>query len=132
VIGLDSNVVVRYLAQDDARQARLATQLIEHELSHREPGYLSLPALAEVVWVMVRCYKADRAMVARVVERLLSVPQIRVQATEEVREALRAYDAGKVDFSDALIAALGLRAGCTHTATFDLAAGREPGFALVK
>jgi predicted nucleic-acid-binding protein len=132
VIGLDSNVVVRYLAQDDARQARLATQLIEHELSHREPGYLSLPALAEVAWVMVRCYEADRAMVARVVERLLTVPQIRVQSAEDVWEALRAYVAGKADFSDALIAALGLRAGCTSTATFDVAAGREPGFALVR
>lgn len=132
MIGLDSNVVVRYLAQDDGRQARLATQLIENELSDRQPGYLSLPALAEVIWVMVRCYDADRATVARVVERLLTVPQIRVQSAREVWEALRMYVAGKTDFSDALIGALGLRAGCTGTATFDVAAGREPGFVLVK
>lgn len=73
MIGLDSNVVVRYLAQDDARQAAVATRLIERDLTGREPGFLSLPALAEVVWVMVRCYDADRATVARVVERLLVV-----------------------------------------------------------
>lgn len=130
MIGLDSNIVIRYLAQDDPGQAQLASRLIEQQLSDRQPGYLTLPALAEVVWVMVRCYDADRPMVERVVERLLTVPQIRVQAAEEVWLALRTFATGKADFSDALIAALALRAGCTHTATFDLAAGREPGFAL--
>lgn len=132
MIGLDSNVVVRYLAQDDARQARIATRLIEHELTDQEPGYLSLPALAEVVWVMVSCYDADRSLVARVVERLLTVPRIRVQCAGEVWEALRAFKEGGAGFSDALIAALGLRSGCSHTATFDVAASRESGFALLK
>lgn len=132
MIGLDSNVLIRYLAQDDPRQARLATRLIEHELTDQEPGYLTLPALAEVVWVMVSCYGADRATVARVVEQLLTVPRIRVQCASDVWDALRAYEAGKADFSDALICALGSRAGCSHTATFDVIASRESGFALMK
>lgn len=132
MIGLDSNVVVRYLAQDDARQAAVATRLIERDLTEREPGFLSLPALAEVVWVMVRCYDADRATVAHVVERLLTVPQLRLQCAEQVWAALRAYVVGRMDFSDALIGALAAHAGCSRTVTFDLAASRAPGFAALK
>jgi predicted nucleic-acid-binding protein len=132
VIGLDSNVVVRYLAQDAATQAAAATRLIEKELTERQPGYLSLPALAEVVWVMVSCYGADRGTVQRAVEGLLSVPQLRVQDAEQVWRAVDAYARGKADFSDALISVLALDAGCRCTKTFDGVASREPGFELLR
>jgi predicted nucleic-acid-binding protein len=131
VIGLDSNVVVRYLAQDDAPQAAAATRLIE-QLSDREPGYITLPALAEVVRVMVRCYGANRGTVQRVVEGLLSMPQLQVQHAEQVWHAVKTYAQGKADFSDALIAALALHAGCRCTKTFDGAASKEPGFELLR
>jgi predicted nucleic-acid-binding protein len=132
LIGLDSNVVVRYLAQDDAPQAAAATRLIEQQLTDREPGYLSLPALAEVVWVMVRSYGADRATVQRVVEGLLSTPQLQIQDAEQVWRALQSYAQGKADFSDALIGALASHAGCRCTKTFDTAASKEPGFELLR
>lgn len=131
MIGLDSNVLVRYFAQDDARQSAAASRLIEQELTEAEPGYVSLPALAEVAWVMVSCYAADRQTVQRVMEGMLSVPQLHVQNAEQVWCALRAYARGKADFSDALIAALVLDEGCRCTKTFDVAASREPGFELL-
>jgi len=132
VIGLDSNIIVRYIAQDDARQSAAATRLIEQELTGQRPGFISLPALAEVVWVMVRCYGARRPAVQRIVEVLLAAPQLRVQMAEQVWQALRTYSAGKSDFSDALIAAIGLGSGCRVTRTFDVTAAREAGFELLR
>ncbi|MBK9252411.1 MAG: type II toxin-antitoxin system VapC family toxin [Proteobacteria bacterium] len=131
MIGLDSNVVVRYIAQDDKKQSPIATRLIEQDLTESRPGYLSLPALAEVIWVMVSCYNADRKAVIQMVEVLLAAPQLRVQMAEQVWQALSAYEAGSLDFSDALIAAVDQAEGCQVTRTFDRTAARAPGFELL-
>jgi predicted nucleic-acid-binding protein len=64
VIGLDTNVLVRYLAQDDPKQSRIATQFLETTLTGDEPGFISLVVLAEVVWVLVSLYSVDRNGVA--------------------------------------------------------------------
>jgi predicted nucleic-acid-binding protein len=132
VIGLDSNIIVRYIAQDDARQAAAANRLMEQLLGEREPGFVSLVVLAEVVWVMVSSYGADRKMVQQVVEGLLSAPQLHVQNPEQVWRAVQAYAHGKDDFSDVLIGVLALDAGCRCTKTFDVVAARQPGFELLR
>ncbi len=132
MIGLDSNIIVRYFAQDDAQQAGAANRLMEQLLSEREPGFVSLVVLAEVVWVMVSSYGADRKLVQQVVEGLLSAPQLQVQCAEQVWRAVQAYGNGKADFSDALIGVLALDAGCRCTMTFDAVAARQPGFELVR
>ena len=59
MIALDTNIIVRYLAQDDARQSALASRLIEQRLSKAEPGFISLVALLETVWVMEELYGAE-------------------------------------------------------------------------
>jgi predicted nucleic-acid-binding protein len=81
---------------------------------------------------MTSLYEADRPAVARAVEGLLTAPQLRVQDTEAVWLALADYRDSTADFSDALIAMLARSAGCEHTLTFDRAASRHPGFALLK
>ena len=131
MIGLDSNLLIRYLAQDDPVQSAVATRLIEEELTEREPGYLTLVALAETVWVIVGSYGADRSTVHQAVEGLLSAPQVRVERAEQVWQALQAY-AHRGDFSDALISELARDAGCRCTRTFDVAASRQPGFELLR
>lgn len=132
MIGLDTNIVVRYLAQDDRAQSAIATRVLERELTAEAPGFISLVALAEVVWVMTSLYAADRAGVARAVEGLLSAAQLRVQEAESVWLALQDYGVSAVEFSDALISTLARSAGCEHTLTFDRAAVRHPGFTLLK
>ena len=132
MIGLDTNVLVRYLAQDDRAQAALATRLMERELTNESPGYVSLVTLAEVIWVMISLYAADRATVVRVVESLLGAPQLRLQEAEATWLALLEYRDSQADFSDALIARLNAAAGCPHTLTFDRHAARHPGFRLLK
>lgn len=50
MIGLDTNVLVRYLAQDDPTQSPRATEIIEQEISKEKPGYISSVVLVETVW----------------------------------------------------------------------------------
>ena len=132
MIGLDTNVVVRYLAQDDARQAAIATRLIEGSLSADERGFISIVTLAEIVWVMSSNYGASRGSVAEIVEGLLTAPQLMMERADILWRALKAYRDSKADFSDAVIVELGSDAGCSKTVTFDRQVGAHPGFEALR
>jgi len=132
LIGLDTNVIVRYLAQDDARQAAAATRLFEGSLSAEERGFISIVTLAEVVWVMSSNYRANRAAIADIVEGLLTAPQLMLERADVLWRALKAYRDSKADFSDAVIVELGSDAGCSETVTFDRQAAAHPGFAALR
>jgi predicted nucleic-acid-binding protein len=132
VIGLDTNVIVRYLAQDDLRQAAAATRLIEGSLSAQARGFVSIVTLAEVVWVMSSNYRAARAAVADIVEGLLTAPQLAIEKADVIWRALRAFRDSKADFSDAVIVELGRDAGCSKTVTFDRQAAAHPGFEALR
>ena len=131
MIGLDTNVVVRYLVQDDARQSAAATRLIEKTLTVEHPGFVSLITLAEIGWVLEECYGADRARVAAVVEGLLSSRQILVEQSEVAWRALRAWKDSPADLSDSLIGHVALAAGCAKVVTFDKGASKLGGFELL-
>ena len=132
MIGLDTNVIVRYLAQDDVRQAAVATRLIEGSLSAEARGFVSIVTLAEVVWVMTSNYRAARAAVADIVEGLLTAPQLAIEKADVIWRALRAFRESKADFSDAVIVELGRDAGCANTVTFDRGAAAHPGFEALR
>lgn len=129
--GLDTNVVVRYLAQDDARQAAAASRLFERVLSPEHPGFLSVIVLCELAWVLADCYGADRARIRQALEGLLAAKQVKVETPDLVRKALRAWDAGGADFADALIGEVAAAHGAGKTLTFDRAAAKLPGFELL-
>jgi predicted nucleic-acid-binding protein len=130
MIGLDTNVLVRYLAQDDPVQSRQATALIEHRLSEQDPGFVSVVAMVETAWVLERAYGLSANKIAAAIERMLQADALVVEDEQKVFTAMMALRQGRGSFADALIAALGSRAGCTHTVTFDRRALRLPGFAL--
>ena len=132
MIGLDTNVIVRYLAQDDARQAAIATRLIEGSLSAEARGFVSMITLAEVVWVMTSNYRAARTAVADIVEGLLTAPQLAIEKADVIWRALRAFRESKADFSDAVIVELGRDAGCAKTLTFDRHTAAHPGFEALR
>jgi predicted nucleic-acid-binding protein len=115
---------------DDPDQSRRATELIERRLTEVEPGYISVVAMAEIVWVLERAYRLPNAEIAAAVERLLQVDAIVVEDEQEVFTAMIALKEGQGSFADALIGALGDKAGCSGTLTFDRKALRLPGFAL--
>jgi len=131
VIGLDTNVLVRYLVQDDPRQSALATRFIERSLSTDSPGFVSAIVLCEIAWVLAECYGADRKRVREVVEGLLATKQLVIEQAEVVWKALRSWEGVTADFSDALIGQIVTAHGGDRTVTFDRAAARLPGFELL-
>lgn len=132
MIGLDANVVVRYLTQDDARQSAIATRVFERELSAEQPGFVALVTLCEVAWVLEDCYGATRERIEHVIEGLLTSRQLVVELRDVAWRALRTFAAGKADFSDALIGAIARANGAEVTLTFDKAAGALPEFKLLQ
>jgi predicted nucleic-acid-binding protein len=130
MIGLDTNVLVRYLAQDDPIQSPLATDIIESRLTGRNPGFISVVAIVETVWVLDRAYGLADDEIAAALERVLQADTLVVENEQEVFMATIALKEGTGSFADALIGALGVKAGCSSTLTFDKAASRLPGFEL--
>lgn len=117
--GLDTNILVRYLTQDDPIQSRKAIEIIERRLSLTDPGFVSVVTIAETVWVLDRAYNFSNREIAAAVERMLQVEVLVIQHEQEVFAAMVALKQGRSSFSDALIAELGAQAGCLHTLTFD-------------
>ncbi len=130
MIGLDTNILVRYLAQDDPIQSPRATQIIERRLTEENPGFVSILAMVETVWVLGRAYRLADKEVATAIERMLQADVLVVEYEQEVFIAMIALKEGHGSFADAVIAALGVRAGCVRTLTFDREALRLPGFEL--
>ena len=131
MIGLETKVLVRYLAQDDAIQSRQATEMIERRLTEENPGFISLVTMVETVWVLHRVYGLSSHEVAKAVERILQADTLFVQNEQEAFTALVALKTGAGSFPDALIGALGAWAGCTATLTFDKKAKRLKQFELL-
>ncbi|MBI1868517.1 MAG: type II toxin-antitoxin system VapC family toxin [Methylocystis sp.] len=131
MIGLDTNVLVRYLAQDDPVQSPKATDVMERLLTEDDPGFISVVAMIETVWVLERAYGLADHEIAAAVERTLQTDVLFVESEQEVFTAMIALKEGNGSFADALIGALGARAGCSRTLTFDRRASRLPGFELV-
>lgn len=131
MIGLDTNVLVRYLAQDDPDQSPIATELIERRLSEAEPAFVSVVAMAEVAWVLERAYGLADQEIAAAMEGVLQSEVLAVENEQEVFTAMVALKEGRGSFADALIGELGAKAGCSRTVTFDRRARRLDGFELL-
>lgn len=131
MIGLDTNVLVRYMAQDDPIQSKIATEFIERRLTERIPGFISIVAMTETAWVLERAYGLSGAEIARAIERTLQTDVLVVESEQEIFTATVALRGGRGSFADAVIAALGAKAGCSATVTFDRRALRLPGFELL-
>ena len=121
MIGLDTNVLVRYIAQDDERQSAKATQLIEASTAEK-PAYISLVVLVEAVWVLTGAYEATRDDIAEIIEDLLRSKEIVLARPDLITQALRTYKQSKADFADCIIERDALSAGCQEIYSFDKAA----------
>ncbi len=131
MIGLDTNVVVRYIAQDDAVQSAKATQLIE-SLSAENPGFITLVSIVELVWVMQGCYKATKTECMTILQTLLHTRELILENAEIVAMATQKYAASNADFADCLIERSASYAKCTCTMTFDINAVKSVGMLLVE
>lgn len=131
MIGLDTNVLVRYLTQDDPAQSARATHFIEKRLSRKVSGYISIVVIVETVWVLDRAYRFSRQQIAATLERVLQAEVFVVQYEQAVFTAMVQLRDGRGSFADALIGELGLLAGCSHTYTFDRRTTHLPSFRLL-
>ena len=131
MIGLDTNVLVRYLAQDDLNQAARATRVIERELTEDAPGFVGLVVLVETTWVLQRRYRASAEEIRETVNDLLGSRSIVVENRDVVARALATCAKSACGFADAMIAASALSAGCRSIVSFDRGAVRA-GMTLVK
>ena len=131
MIGLDTNVLVRYIMQDDARQAMKATKLVE-SLTVEEPGFVSLVSVVELGWVLSSSYDLDREQVGQALELLLRAKTVVIDRAAEVMKALRVFKASSADFADCLIERTAASAGCGRTMTFDVGAAKTAGMTLIQ
>jgi predicted nucleic-acid-binding protein len=130
MIGLDSNVLVRYIMQDDPKQSPKANALIE-SLDSDNPGYFTLISVVELYWVLTSSYELTDTQFAQALEAILRTKQLLVEKADLVSRALRVFTAGKADFADCLIERTAFVAGCAQTMTFDVGASKHAGMALI-
>ena len=132
MIGLDTNVVLRQLTQDDKLQSPIASALFE-KINDHYPAYINIVVTLELVWVLKRCYKLDNISVAYCFEQLLSTAGLYLQFSEiiiEVVEMVRLFH--NIDFPDVLIAKLNEQMACDLTYTFDKTAANHVGMTLLR
>jgi predicted nucleic-acid-binding protein len=131
VIGLDTNVLVRYLVQDDPGQARKAARLIRRECTRESPGFINRIVLCEIVWVLEAAYGYSKQEIAGVLEKVLRTSQLQVEDVQAAWTAFRLYQKSRADFADCLLGAVNRQHGCERTVTFDRQAGELTGFEVL-
>ena len=128
MIGLDTNVLVRYLVQDDLSQARKATQVITKQCTSEDPGFINRIVLCELVWVLESAYGYSKDTILGMLEKLLRTSQLKIEDIQSSWTAFRMYQKGKADFADCLLGTTNRLSGCDTTVTFDQAASKLGGF----
>ena len=119
MIGLDTNVLVRYLTQDDPDQALRAGRVIEKSCTKDAPGWITLVVLCELVWVLRGAYGYKKKLIVEVLEQILATRELQVEAEHIARPALAAFRRGQADFADYVIVFTNRACGCEHTYSFD-------------
>jgi len=130
MIGLDTNVLVRYVTHDDPAQTVAAVKLIG-SFSTDAPGFVSLVVLTELVWVLESAYQFKKKEIERVLETLLRSKELVIERAEVGWQALARFSASRADFSDCLIERCGYAVECQYTATFDHRAATGAGMRLI-
>jgi len=130
MIGLDTNVLVRYIMQDDAKQSPLASKLVE-SLTVDAPGLVTLVSVVELVWVMESCYQLGRTELGDALEGVLRTKEFVVERAETIWKAVRMFRGSSADFADCLIERCASSAGCERTMTFDRGAAKSCGMTLI-
>lgn len=130
MIALDTNVLVRYFAQDEMEQSAKATMLIE-SLTDVQQGFISNVVLVETVWVMQRVFDADRQTIASIIRNMLLIQGFLLENREIVKKSVDLYSTSNADFADCLIAKTAEFYGCQSVMTFDVKAAKACGMKLL-
>ena len=132
MIGIDTNILIRYLTQDDKEQATLAEKIINKHISKSQSIFINNIVMCELVWVLARGYKYKKEQIVSVVQQILSTVEFSFEKQNILWETLEEYEQKNLDFSDALIARLNQTYSCETTFTFDESASKCSEFELLK
>ena len=128
MIALDTNVLVRFVVEDDLEQSRRAKDFLRKNIRKRVRFYISDLVLCETVWVLSRAYGFTRPEICNALRQLVSARELVFASPERTHGAIDSCEQGRGDFSDYMILEEALSAGCTAVATFDKGLLRERGF----
>ena len=131
MVGVDTNVLVRHMVQDDEPQAALARSLIEERCSPSEPAHIALVVLCELVWVLTSAYDYSRTQVSRALRQILATDCFDVEQRALAWAAIYDYETGTADYADCIVARLNQTQGSCTTYTFDKKAAGLTGFTLL-
>lgn len=131
MIGLDTNVLVRYIVQDDPAQVATATAFIEKHCTAEAPGFVNNIVLVELVWVLERGYGYDKSAILSVLKQMAVTTELRLENVDSVWAAINAYETGSAGFSDCLIGVVNRQRTCLATYTFDRRVAKNAGFELL-
>lgn len=130
MIGLDTNVIVRFLVRDDPKQFERARHLLEQAVAHGAPMLISLPVLLEVEWVLRTRYGFAKEEIARAIAGLLDSAEVRFEDEPAVEQALYAWRDAAEDFAECLIDAHHRTLGVQATLPFGARPNRIAGVVL--
>jgi predicted nucleic-acid-binding protein len=129
VIALDTNVLLRYLVQDDLAQSATATRILEHVLTPDDPGFVPIVAVLEIDWVLRVQYEFSPVIVAATLRKLMASPNLVFEQAVAVEQALE-FEFG--DLADNILHETAQANGCRKTLTFDRKFARLPGVELLQ
>jgi len=119
MIGIDTNILVRYFLQDDPEQSKIVTGFFENKISEENPAFINIIILCELVWVLEASYKIQKQKLVELLEKILITKQFIVQSPDIVWLSLSDYKKNKADFSDCLIGRINQAQECAYTVSFD-------------
>ena len=128
---VDTNVLVRYLVNDEIRQSAMVTFFIQKAIANGEAVRISLLTILETEWVLRSYGKRDKATVIEVFQALLEARDVEIELEESLEQALHYYKNSHADFADCLMTSRYQRSGCTAMMTFDDKASKLPGCELL-
>ena len=131
MIGIDTNVLVRYITQDDESQAIAATEFIENCCSAGSTIFINHIVICELVWVLKKCYKLSKPKTISTIEYILKIVQFSIENPQIIWQALSDYKKGTADFADYVVSRTNRFHSCDETVTFDKKAGKSKGFRLL-
>jgi predicted nucleic-acid-binding protein len=131
MLGIDTNVLVRFLVQDDPAQFEKALKLIKREVAAGRRVFINQLVLLETEWVLRSRYAAPKEKIIAAISGLLEAVDVQLEDEAAIEEALYMWKEASADFADCLIAAKNRRMGCRETATFDIKAAKLQGFVVV-
>ena len=127
MLGIDTNVLVRFLVRDDQTQFEKARKLLKREVSNGRRVFINQLVLLETEWVLRSRYGLAKTLMLDTISGLLDAPDIQLEDEPAVEEALFIWRDANADFADCLIGARNRRLGCRATVTFDTKASKLSG-----